>query len=93
MEEWMQNINTHLGNVRSFGTSAPALYKENVQVIQYAKTGTPLRQYTFNGMWPVEVSSIDLDWNTTDAIEEFTVTFQYDWWEVDGGTTGNAGGN
>ena len=44
-------------------------------------------------MWPVEVSSIDLDWNTTDAIEEFTVTFQYDWWEVDGGTTGNAGGN
>ena len=38
MEEWMQNINTHLGNVRSFGTSAPALYKENVQVIQYAKT-------------------------------------------------------
>ena len=93
MEEWMQNINTHLGNVRSFGTSAPALYKENAQVIQYAKVGTPLRQYTFNGMWPIEVSSSDLDWNTTDAIEEFSVTFQYDWWEVDGGTTGNAGGN
>ena len=89
----MQNINSHLGNVRGFGTSAPALYKENAQVIQYAKVGTPLRQYTFNGMWPIEVSTIDLDWNLENTIEEFSVTFQYDWWEVDGGTTGNAGGN
>ena len=44
-------------------------------------------------MWPIEVGAIELDWNTTDTIETFTVTFQYDWWEVDGGTTGNAGGN
>ena len=93
MEEWMQNINSHLGNVRKFSAAAPSLYKENAQVIQFSKSGLPIRQYTFNGMWPIEVSTIDLDWNTTDTIEEFTVTFQYDWWEVDGGITGNAGGN
>ena len=93
MEEWMQNINSHLGNVRKFSAAASSLYKENAQVIQFSKTGVPIRQYTFNGMWPIEVSTIDLDWNTTDTIEEFTVTFQYDWWEVDGGITGNAGGN
>jgi hypothetical protein len=29
-------------------------------------------------------------WETTDAIEEFTVTFQYDFWEVSGGVTGNS---
>ena len=61
-------------------------------VIQYSKTGTPLRTYQFNGIFPTEVSSIDLDWNSTDEIERFTVTFQYDWWNVSGGSTGNAGG-
>ena len=93
MEEWMQNINTHLGNVRKFAAASPSLYKENANVVQFSKTGIPIRQYTFNGMWPIEVSTIDLDWNTTDTIEEYTVTFQYDWWEVVGGITGNAGGN
>ena len=33
------------------------------------------------------VASADM----TDTLEEFTVTFQYDYWEV-GGITGNAGG-
>ena len=93
MEAWMNNINSHLGNLRKIGSAAPSLYKENANVTQFSKTGLPLRQYTFNGMWPIEVSAIELDWNTTDTIETFTVTFQYDWWEVDGGTTGNAGGN
>jgi|TARA_R110000744_G_scaffold88282_3_gene172087 hypothetical protein len=93
MEEWMQSINSHLGNVRKFGAASPLLYKQNAQVVQYSKTGLPVRQYTFNGMWPIEVSTIDLAWESTDAIEEFTVTFQYDFWEVDGGITGNAGGN
>jgi len=93
MEEWMQSINSHLGNVRKFGAASPLLYKQNAQVVQYSKTGLPVRQYTFNGMWPTEVSTIDLAWESTDAIEEFTVTFNYDYWEVDGGITGNAGGN
>ena len=93
MEEWMQSINSHLGNVRKFGAASPLLYKQNAQVGHYSKTGLPVRQYTFNGMWPVEVSTIDLAWESTDQIEEFTVTFNYDYWEVDGGITGNAGGN
>ena len=37
--------------------------------------------------------AISVDWALTDTIEEFGVTFAYDWWEVSGGTTGNAGGN
>jgi hypothetical protein len=32
-----------------------------------------------------------MDWNTTDDIERFDVTFQYDFWEVSGGITGDAG--
>jgi hypothetical protein len=41
-------------------------------------------------MFPTEVSAIEMAWETTDAIEEFTVTFQYDFWEVSGGVTGNS---
>jgi hypothetical protein len=84
MESWMSAINRHEDNDRDFGTSAPFLYKSQGHVQQYAKSGRGLRNYQFTGLWPTEVSTIDLDWNTTDTIEEFTVTFQYDYWKVSG---------
>ena len=91
MENWSQAINGHVGNVRQLGAATPSLYKANAQVIQFSKTGIPLREYTFNGIFPTEVAMMDVDWNATDLIQEFTVTFQYDFWEVSGGLTGNAG--
>jgi len=90
MEQWMNTINSHAGNIREFGSASPLLYKSNAQITQFSKTGVPIREYTFNGMFPVEVSPIEMAWETTDAIEEFTVTFQYDFWEVSGGVTGNS---
>lgn len=93
MEQWSNTINSLQGNLRGFGAASPLLYKAQAQVIQYSKTGLPLRTYQFNGIFPTEISAIDLDWNTTDEIERFSVTFQYDWWEVSGGVTGNAGGS
>jgi len=91
LEKWSNSINSLRGNLRGFGSSAPSQYKVNAEVVQYSKTGIPIRQYTFNGIFPQTISAIDLDWNATDQIEEFTVTFQYDWWEVTGGVTGNPG--
>lgn len=91
MEEWSNQINTLQGNLRGFGAASPLLYKSTAQVTQYSKTGAPIREYTFNGIFPVEVSPIELDWGNTDSIQEFQVTFAYDWWEVDG-ATGDAGG-
>jgi hypothetical protein len=90
MEQWMNSINSHAGNIREFGSASPLLYKSNAQITQFSKTGVPIREYTFNGMFPTEVSAIEMAWETTDAIEEFTVTFQYDFWEVSGGVTGNS---
>lgn len=90
MEQWMNSINSHAGNIREFGSASPLLYKSNAQITQFSKTGVPIREYTFNGMFPTEVSTIEMAWETTDAIEEFTVTFQYDFWEVSGGVTGNS---
>ena len=90
MEQWSNSINSHAGNIREFGSASPLLYKSNAQITQFSKTGVPIREYTFNGMFPTEVSAIEMAWETTDAIEEFTVTFQYDFWEVSGGVTGNS---
>lgn len=58
----------------------------------FGKDGQILRVYQFNGLYPSEISSINLDWNTQDQLEEFDVTFEYDSFEIVSGTTGNAGG-
>jgi hypothetical protein len=91
MEQWSNAINSFQGNLNNAGGTAPSLYKSNAQVTQYSKTGDILRVYNFVGIFPTEVSTIELGWEQ-DAIEEFSVTFAYDYWEVSGGATGNAGG-
>ena len=92
MEEWMASINSHEGNVTLGGASASE-YKAQAQITQYSKTGAPLRTYNFNGLFPTSVAAIGMDWSTTDDIERFDVTFQYDWWNVSGGITGDGGTN
>ena len=91
LEEWSNAINTFQGNSRGFGTSSPSEYKSTAQVQQYDQLGTVIREYTFVGLFPSEVGTIDLAWET-EGIEEFSATFQYDYWQVSGGTTGRAGG-
>ena len=92
LETWTNMINSFQGNLRTFPTSAPSEYKSVAKVTQLGKTGDVLRVYEFFGIWPSEVGAIALAFET-DAIEEFPVTFQYDYWEVVEGITGNAGGN
>lgn len=93
MENWMAAINSHEGNLTGVGGSSPLLYKAQAQVIQYSKTGASLREYNFNGLFPVNVSEITVDWAQSDAIEEYTVTFQYDWWNISRTITGDGGTN
>jgi|TARA_R110000803_G_scaffold33187_5_gene72798 hypothetical protein len=93
MENWMASINSHEGNTRQLATASSSEYKSQAQITQYSKTGVPLRVYNFNGIFPTSVGAITMDWNTTDDIERFDVTFQYDWWNVDGGITGTGGTN
>ena len=92
LEQWSNRINSFEGNLRNFGSSSPAAYKRDAKVTQFSKTGNPIREYTFHGIYPGDISNIELDWDATDRIEEFRVTFLYDFWDVTGGTTGNAGG-
>jgi hypothetical protein len=82
MEAWSNSIASHDANARSL----PQNYKSNGLITQYSKDGSPLRSYIFEGMFPVTISDIAMDWSSTDQIEEFTVTFQYDFWRVEGAT-------
>lgn len=87
MEEWSNKINRLERNVREINR-----YKSTASVSQYAKDGTKIRTYEFNGIFPSNIAPIDLDWSTTDQIESFQVTFQYDYWTVGQSSTGTAGG-
>ena len=85
VEVWQEFINSTTENLRGYGSSNPNQYKGQATVTQFSKTGQPLRTYTFNGLYPSTVAPIDLAWDT-DAVEEFTCTWSYDYWTVSGAT-------
>ena len=93
LETWNNSIQLYQQNITALGTSAPSVYKSQATVTQFGKDGTVLRTYQFNGIFPDQISPIELAWNTTDEIEEFQVSFQYDTFEVLNSITGNAGGS
>jgi T4-like virus tail tube protein gp19 len=91
LETWMNTINSHTSNVRAPGAVSPLGYTTNSLVTQFGKDGsTIIKKYNFVGMFPVDISPIDLDWGNNDQIEEYSVTFAYQYWEdvAVGGTTG-----
>jgi hypothetical protein len=93
LELWLNGINSHRGNLRNPAFLNPQSYTVNATVVQFAKTGEALKSYTFVGMFPIDVSPIDMDWASNDTIEEYAVTMAYQWWEQspnDTGVTGEA---
>ena len=88
-EKWMNLINKMEDNT---GEQDPAIYQPDAYVHQLDRDGSTLRTYKFHDVFPTQVSQIDLSYETTDAIEEFTVEFQVQWWEALKGVGANAGG-
>jgi hypothetical protein len=58
---------------RSPGVSPNVLNGNEIQV---------LRKYIVHGVFPTNVSQIDLSYNNENEIEEFTVELQVQWWEA-----------
>ena len=76
-EKWselIQNMNFALG------ANELNDYFATATVRQLDRDGNQLRAYKFEGIWPTEVAAIDLDFDSTDAIEEFGVTFKVQYW-------------
>ena len=84
-EEWSEQI-AKLSN--NLGATDPSAYMVNAKVYQLGRGSTPssrdnagssnavLAEYEFVDIFPTSVSQIDLSYDSTDTIEEFTVEFQ-----------------
>lgn len=89
LEDWSNKINQLEGNRMTTSSSirpGQSGYKVDLTVRQFQKeqsTGaapTPSVEYKFIGAFPTTIAAIGLDWDRTNAIEEFDVTFAYDYW-------------
>jgi len=78
MERWLNGINNHKANA---GLTNPTDYQADLIVDQLDRDGTAIKTYNFRGAFPVNISNIELNYETVDTIEEFTVEFQIQYWE------------
>ena len=88
-EKWMNTINKMSDGT---GIANPALYQKDAIVKQLDRDGSLLRSYKFWDIFPTNISTIDLSYDTTDTIQEFTVEMQVHYWEAFRGTAAQAGG-
>jgi hypothetical protein len=80
-ERWMAGLNNHTLNVRNPAALTPTGYTVDADVTQYGKNGNTIKKYKFIGLFPTELSPIDVAWDANDQIEEFTVSLSYQWWD------------
>ncbi len=88
-EKWMNVINKMDDGT---GIQNPEDYQKDAIVHQLDRDGGILRSYKFWDIFPTNVSAIDMSYETTDTLEEFTVEMQVHWWEAFKGTSSAAGG-
>ena len=78
-EKWselIQNMNFALGANELNDYYATAVVR------QLDRDGNQLRAYGFEGIWPSTVAPITLDMDSTDSVEDFEVTFAYQYWNA-----------
>ena len=79
-ERWLNGINNLSTNE---GLTDPLDYQVDGVVEQLDRDGSSLKKYTLRGMFPTTLKGITFAYGTTDAVEEFTVDFEYQWFETD----------
>ena len=88
-EQWMNAINKLDDGT---GLQSPTAYQADPTIHQLDRDGGVLRSYKFHDVWPSNISAIDMNYETTDTLEEFTVEMQVHYWEAIAGTSASAGG-
>ena len=71
--------------VKQFGRSSVQSANSSVTSPTVSSAGDQipvLKAYKFYGIFPTSVSAIDLSYDSTDSIEEFTVDLQVQWWDA-----------
>ena len=86
-EKWMEKLNKHEN-----GAGYTEDFASTLKVSQLARgTSTSdalkdphsvVRSYDFYNAFPTNIAQIDLSYDNNNTIAEYTVEFQYDWWEA-----------
>jgi len=87
MEQWSNGIQ-NLG--ATTGLTNPRDYQVDLSVHQLDRNGAIVKTYKFIDAYPTEIGTIELDYDTVNAIETFPITFQYNYW-TSNTATGGAG--
>lgn len=100
-ERWMEAIQIYDENATEFDygeypASDPQYlkYMAPMRVTQLDRRGNAVRSYDFIDVWPSNIAAIDLDYGSNDAIEEYTVELQVQYWRpiaVGNGSSGAGG--
>jgi|TARA_A100001015_G_scaffold111609_1_gene123929 hypothetical protein len=83
-ERWANGINEHRNGT---GILNPADYQSDLIIEQLNRQEEVIKTINLRGSFPVNVAGIDLSYDTTDTIEEYTVEFAYQYWEAAGVTS------
>ena len=78
MERWMNGINALSDNS---GLENPSDYQVDCFVDQLDRAGQTIKSYTFRGIYPQTIANIELAYDGNDAVEEFEVTYRYQYFE------------
>jgi len=78
LETWSAEINGFESNT---GQAAVQDYYSDGLVHQIDRTGEIIRTIKCVDIWPSEIAPVELAFDSNDIIEEFTVTFQMNYWE------------
>ena len=78
-ERWQNGINNMTDGE---GLTNPVDYQVDVFVDQLDRNGNTLKSYTLRGAFPTDIAAIPLNYETNNAVEDFDVTFQYQYFET-----------
>ena len=81
IEGWMQKINSHVENEREYAGQMGSDWAEG-QLTQYGKDAIPILTIKFIGLWPTTLAEIPLSYDTMSDIEQFDVTWAYQYYTV-----------
>jgi hypothetical protein len=76
-EQWLSVIASH---DTAYGAESLDFYQTDLELSQLKRGGARSARYNFASAFPTALGSIALDWSSTDAIEDYTVEFQYQYW-------------
>jgi hypothetical protein len=79
-ESWMDLISRNAANYKDI---AGLEYMQDLYVQQLDAEQEIVKEYRIYDAYPINVSAIELNYETNDTVEEFTVEFNYQYWTSD----------